>query len=122
MFRVFVPLLTIINRKNDRALVLFRCIGDLSKLECKDTRNSGKWLQDGNSGDTCVRDPKRAQKSLLNSATAFDSYVGYIAASWVVFFTRNDRETHIVGSMRQFLAHKFSTLNFCYHMHLTTVI
>ncbi|CAH0722355.1 unnamed protein product, partial [Brenthis ino] len=76
--------------------VLFRCIGDLSKLECKDTTNSGKWLQNGNSGDTCVRDPKRAQKSLLNSATAFDSYVGYIAASWVVFFTRNDRETHIV--------------------------
>lgn len=79
--------------------VLFRCIGDLSNLECKDTSKSGNGLVSrGNSGDTCVRDPKKAQKSLLNSATALDSYIGWIAASWVTFFTRNERETHILSS------------------------
>ncbi|XP_064076881.1 choline transporter-like 2 isoform X1 [Vanessa tameamea] len=77
--------------------VLFRCIGDLSTLQCKD---SSKPVQsrDMLSDETCVRDPKKAQKSLLNSATALDSYVGWIAASWVTFFTRNERDTHILSS------------------------
>ncbi|CAG4925770.1 unnamed protein product [Colias eurytheme] len=71
--------------------VLFRCIGDLSTLQCQGPKQS--------TGDTCVRNPAEAQKSLLNSATALDSYVGWIAASWVTFFTReNEREAHILSS------------------------
>lgn len=36
----------------------------------------------------------------MNSATALDSYVGWISASWVTFFTAgaDARDTHIVGS------------------------
>ncbi|XP_038209428.1 choline transporter-like 2 isoform X2 [Zerene cesonia] len=71
--------------------VLFRCIGDLSTLQCQSSKQS--------TGETCVRNPAEAQKSLLNSATALDSYVGWIAASWVTFFTReNEREAHILSS------------------------
>ncbi|XP_041974364.1 choline transporter-like 2 isoform X2 [Aricia agestis] len=75
--------------------VLFRCIGDLSPLQCKDTTGKSKWT--GNS-DTCVRNPEEARKSLLNQATALDSYIGWIAASWVTFFTRDERETHVLSA------------------------
>ncbi|KAM3966834.1 choline transporter-like 2 isoform 2-T2 [Aphomia sociella] len=82
--------------------VLFRCIGDLSTMpQCKtaSTTASSKWKTSGsNSDETCVRNPKEAQKSLLNSATALDSYVGWIAASWVTFFTSSERDTHVISS------------------------
>ncbi|XP_059047504.1 choline transporter-like 2 isoform X2 [Achroia grisella] len=80
--------------------VLFRCIGDLSDMpKCKNvsTTASSIWRSSG-SGDTCVRNPKEAQKSLFNSATALDSYVGWIAASWVSFFTNNQRDAHILSA------------------------
>ncbi|XP_039765563.1 choline transporter-like 2 isoform X1 [Pararge aegeria] len=76
--------------------VLYRCIGDLSTLQCKDTSKTTPWTE--STGETCVRNPEDAQKSLLNRATALDSYVGWIAASWVTFFTRNERETHVLSS------------------------
>lgn len=76
------------------ALVLFRCIGDLSKLQCKD---SGKKDSIEN-GQSCVRNPNEAKKSLLNRATILDSYVGWTIASLVTFFTRDHREAHIVCS------------------------
>ncbi|XP_068628408.1 choline transporter-like 2 isoform X2 [Battus philenor] len=75
--------------------VLFRCIGDLSTIQCKDTNPQSKWTGDGG-GQVCVRNPREAQKSLLNSATALDSYIGWIAASWVNYFTSDERETHVV--------------------------
>ncbi|CAH2100196.1 unnamed protein product [Euphydryas editha] len=78
--------------------VLFRCIGDLSTLQCKDTSKPGQSMLSGTSGGTCVRNSKEAQRSLLNSATALDSYVGWIAASWVTFFTRNERDTHVLSA------------------------
>ncbi|CAK1599547.1 unnamed protein product [Parnassius mnemosyne] len=78
--------------------VLFRCIGDLSTMQCKDIKPVSKWTNEANAEQTCVRNPKEAQQSLLNSATALDSYVGWIAASWVTFFTRNERETHVLSS------------------------
>lgn len=80
--------------------VLFRCIGDLSTMpQCKEatTTASSIWGHTG-SGGTCVRNPKEAQKSLFNSATALDSYVGWIAASWVTFFTSNERDTHVLSA------------------------
>ncbi|XP_039745321.1 choline transporter-like 2 isoform X2 [Pararge aegeria] len=76
--------------------VLYRCIGDLSTLQCKDTSKTTPWTE--SSGETCVRNSKDAQKSLLNRATALDSYVGWITASWVTFFTMNERETHVLSS------------------------
>lgn len=79
--------------------VLFRCIGDLSTIQCKGPPKVESTWTKSNDGGTCVRNPKESQKSLLNSATALDSYVGWIAASWVTFFTRNERETHIVCTM-----------------------
>lgn len=83
--------------------VLSRCIGDLSTMpQCKSTTSTTPipWAQSETSGQTCVRNPKAAQESLLNSATAIDSYVGWIAASWVTYFTRNERDTHVVGVPR----------------------
>ncbi|XP_014369453.2 choline transporter-like 2 isoform X1 [Papilio machaon] len=77
--------------------VLFRCIGDLSTIQCRDTKPGSKWTE-VSGGETCVRDPQAAQRSLLNSATALDSYVGWIAASWVTYFTNNERETHVLSS------------------------
>ncbi|XP_050674068.1 choline transporter-like 2 isoform X2 [Leptidea sinapis] len=74
--------------------VLFRCIGDLSTLQCKSS-NANTVARDD---EACVRNPEAAQKTLLNSATALDSYVGWIAASWVTFLTRNERDTHILSS------------------------
>ncbi|XP_022130827.2 choline transporter-like 2 isoform X1 [Pieris rapae] len=74
--------------------VLFRCIGDLSTLQCPKTKDG---TRSGN--EECVRNPVEAQKSLLNRATALDSYIGWIAASWVTFFTQeNEREAHILSS------------------------
>ncbi|CAG5041956.1 unnamed protein product [Parnassius apollo] len=78
--------------------VLFRCIGDLSTMQCKDIKPVSKWTNGVKAEQTCVRNPKEAQRSLLNSATALDSYVGWIAASWVTFFTNNERETHVLSS------------------------
>ncbi|VVC90944.1 unnamed protein product [Leptidea sinapis] len=82
---------------NNAASVLFRCIGDLSTLQCKSSNTNTVARDD----EACVRNPEAAQKTLLNSATALDSYVGWIAASWVTFFTRNERDTHIcwVGAL-----------------------
>lgn len=49
--------------------------------------------------DSCVRNPSEARRSLVNSATALDSYVGWIVASWTTFFTQTDeRNTYIVCS------------------------
>lgn len=82
---------------NANASVLYRCIGDLSTMQCK---RSSKGLSQmvTERGGTCVPNPKEAQKSLLNRATVLDTYVGWIAASWVTFFTKDatERETHIV--------------------------
>ncbi|XP_028176607.1 CTL-like protein 2 isoform X1 [Ostrinia furnacalis] len=80
--------------------VLSRCIGDLSTMpQCKRTASTtaSPWAS-SRAGETCVRNPKVAQETLLNSATALDSYVGWIAASWVTFFTRNERDTHVLSS------------------------
>ncbi|RVE43260.1 hypothetical protein evm_012090 [Chilo suppressalis] len=78
--------------------VLFRCIGDLSTMpQCKGA--SASMTDQGEvGGQTCVRNYKVAQKSLLNRATALDSYVGWIAASWVNYFTRNERDTHVLSA------------------------
>ncbi|CAH2068395.1 unnamed protein product, partial [Iphiclides podalirius] len=81
--------------------VLYRCIGDLSAMQCKDTATGSKWT-DQSAGETCVRNPREAQRSLLNSATALDSYVGWIAASWVTFFKGDERELHVVVMGRCF--------------------
>lgn len=35
--------------------------------------------------------------SLFNRATALDTYIGRIVASLVTAFTKNERDTHIVG-------------------------
>lgn len=78
----------------DCTSVLYRCIGDLSTMQCKDTATENKWS--GQAASQCVRNPKEAQRSLLNSATALDSYVGWIAASWVTFFKSDERELHVV--------------------------
>lgn len=82
--------------------VLFRCIGDLSTLPCpKDTSKPGSLLLESEKGsESCMRNRKKDQKTLLNSATALDSYVGWIVASCVTYFTKNmdARETHVVGS------------------------
>lgn len=76
--------------------MLLRCIGDLSTLQCKDTAKTTPWTE--RDGETCVRNPQDAQKSLLNRATALDEYVGWIVARWVTFFTKDDREAHVVRS------------------------
>ncbi|CAG9575618.1 unnamed protein product [Danaus chrysippus] len=69
--------------------VLYRCIGDLSALSCESPARST---------DVCVRNPKEAQKSLIEVLNAIDSYVGWFTASWVTFFTRNEKEAHILSS------------------------
>lgn len=81
--------------------VLFRCIGDLSTLQCKDTpKQRAPWSlpADKSNGEVCVRNPKEAQSTLMSRATALDTYVGMIVASWVAFFTRNERDLQVVGS------------------------
>ncbi|XP_026725806.1 CTL-like protein 2 isoform X1 [Trichoplusia ni] len=77
--------------------VLSRCIGDLSTLQCKgDDKTSQKSLSPVR--DSCVRNPSEARRSLVNSATALDSYVGWIVASWTTFFTQTDeRNTYILS-------------------------
>ncbi|XP_073941370.1 choline transporter-like 2 isoform X2 [Choristoneura fumiferana] len=76
--------------------VLFRCIGDLSTLECKGQETKSLSAV---SGQECVRNPKAAQETLREKATVLDSYVGWIAASWVTFFTSgNERDAHILSS------------------------
>lgn len=78
--------------------VLSRCIGDLSTLQCQgDSKSSPKTLSKVT--DSCVRNPSEARKSLVNRATALDSYVGWIVASWMSFFRQSDeRETHILSA------------------------
>lgn len=85
---------------NNYTAVLSRCIGDLSTLQCQgDSKSSPKTLSKVT--DSCVRNPSEARKSLVNRATALDSYVGWIVASWMSFFRQSDeRETHIVRSAR----------------------
>ncbi|XP_075987472.1 choline transporter-like 2 isoform X2 [Anticarsia gemmatalis] len=78
--------------------VLSRCIGDLSSLQCKKDR-PGQTLS-RSSSDSCVRNPSEARKSLVNRATALDSYVGWFVASWMTYFsnTRDERDTHILSA------------------------
>jgi hypothetical protein len=83
---------------------------------CKSATTPNPWTQSELRGQTCVRDPKTAQKSLLNSATALDSYVGWIAASWVTFFTSDERDTHVVGSGATIVVHLFRTCNRLLHL------
>ncbi|KAL0850385.1 hypothetical protein ABMA28_012206 [Loxostege sticticalis] len=81
--------------------VLSRCIGDLSTMpRCKGPTSTtpSYWARSESSGQTCVRNPEASQEMLLNSATALDSYVGWIAASWVTYFSRNERDTHVLSS------------------------
>lgn len=48
---------------------------------------------------SCDRNAQVARrKALADQATALDSYVGIIVASFVTFFTRNDISVDIVGS------------------------
>ncbi|XP_049698461.2 choline transporter-like 2 isoform X1 [Helicoverpa armigera] len=80
--------------------VLSRCIGDLSTLQCQGDRNpSPKSFSPGRE-ISCVRNPNEARKSLVNRATALDSYVGWIVASWMSFFSRQSDEldTHILSA------------------------
>lgn len=93
---------------NNYTAVLSRCIGDLSTLQCQgDSKSSPKTLSKVT--DSCVRNPSEARKSLVNRATALDSYVGWIVASWMSFFRQSDeRETHIVRSARP-AAHDWCT-------------
>ncbi|XP_049887592.1 choline transporter-like 2 isoform X2 [Pectinophora gossypiella] len=81
--------------------VLHRCIGDLSTLPCGDTSKPGSTRSlSEQSNESCKRSHKKDQATLLQSATALDSYVGWIAASWVTFFTTtaNERDTYILSS------------------------
>ncbi|XP_048004473.1 uncharacterized protein LOC125240570 isoform X5 [Leguminivora glycinivorella] len=75
--------------------VLSRCIGYLTEMECKDQGNGTSALTD----TKCVRNPKEVQKQLREKATVLDSYVGWLAAKWVTFFTSgNERDAHILSS------------------------
>ncbi|KAJ8734636.1 hypothetical protein PYW08_013886 [Mythimna loreyi] len=77
--------------------VLSRCIGDLSTLQCQGDSTTN--LRTISPVTSCVRNPNEARKSLVNRATALDSYVGWIVAGWMSFFTRTDeRETHILSA------------------------
>ncbi|KAJ2946563.1 hypothetical protein O0L34_g12617 [Tuta absoluta] len=85
--------------------VLFRCIGDLSTLPCDDTASatpSSVWKpsEKGSSGESCSRRRKSQTATLLNSATALDSYVGWLVANWVAFFTTSasEQDTYILSS------------------------
>ncbi|KAG6465142.1 hypothetical protein O3G_MSEX014956, partial [Manduca sexta] len=76
--------------------VISRCIGDLSTIQCKGATTPSSKAFDSESGSVCVRNTEEARKSLLNRATVLDTYLGWISASWVTTFTRNERETHVV--------------------------
>lgn len=79
--------------------VLSRCISDLSALQCKtDVKkklNSQNLLE-----ETCVRNPNEARKSLVNRATALDSYIGWFVASWMTYFSKSgdERNTQILSA------------------------
>ncbi|XP_053600739.1 choline transporter-like 2 isoform X2 [Plodia interpunctella] len=79
--------------------VLFRCIGDLSTMpRCAEAATaSSRWTGSG-SGGACLRNPEKAQESLLTRATALDTYVGWITASWVTYFKGTERDTHILSA------------------------
>lgn len=91
-----------VNYSDNYTAVLFRCIGDLSTLPCskESPKPDSPWAQTEKGNQICFRNAKETSETLLNSATALDSYVGWIAASWVAYFTRgaDPRDTHIVGS------------------------
>ncbi|XP_011563044.3 choline transporter-like 2 isoform X2 [Plutella xylostella] len=79
--------------------VLYRCIGDLSTLKCQDGRGSTLRPAGQAAGaEVCVRDPAAARSTLVHRATALDSYVGLIVASWVTFFTRDERDLQVLSS------------------------
>ncbi|XP_026323830.1 CTL-like protein 2 isoform X2 [Hyposmocoma kahamanoa] len=82
--------------------VLFRCIGDLSTLPCnkESPKPDSPWAQTEKDNQICFRNAKETTETLLNRATALDSYVGWISASWVTYFTRgaNERDTHILSA------------------------
>ncbi|CAB3236907.1 unnamed protein product [Arctia plantaginis] len=72
---------------------LFRCIGDLSSLRCKGDMKTAS--QDA----SCLLNPSEARSSLVNKATALDSYIGWFVASCMTFFTstRDERDTQILS-------------------------
>ncbi|CAG9110335.1 unnamed protein product [Plutella xylostella] len=84
--------------------VLYRCIGDLSTLKCQDGRGGALRPAGQAAGaEVCVRDPAAARFTLVHRATALDSYIGLIVASWVTFFTRDERDLQVVVIGRCFI-------------------
>ncbi|XP_072935084.1 choline transporter-like 2 isoform X2 [Epargyreus clarus] len=71
--------------------VLYRCIGDLATMQCRDTSKPISTTPRQISHDFCVRNPKQTEETLLSS-------VGSVAAGWMKLFTRDEREAHVVSS------------------------